>query len=139
MFGRLLILCALVASVACGGAKSVDLPDASLSGIWTLRSVNNAALPYTLSQSPTYPTTILGATLTISGTGAGFYGEVISTRVVTPMRTMDTSLTYAGTWVLKGATITFNEQTSPDAYQGSVVNDAIVKVVLFGYSGEYSR
>ena len=140
MSRRLLVCCALVAGVACGGAGSDFPADASLDGVWTLRTVNHAALPYTLPQSPNgFPTTILGAILTISGTGSGSYNEVIAARVVTPIRTIDTSLTLSGTWSQNGASITFNDKTFFEVYQGTVTNNTIVTFVLFGYSGEYSR
>jgi len=134
------LACALlIAAVACDGGNVVP-SGASLGGTWTLRAINHAALPYALPQSPNgYPTTILGAILTISGSDSGSYLDVIAARVVTPMRTIDTSLTYSGTWVFSGGSITFNDNIVGDVYQASVVNDTIVKPVLFGYYGEYSR
>jgi len=139
MSRRLLVFCALVTAVACGGADSVA-PRVSPSGLWTLRTVNNAALPYTLPWSPNgYPTTILGASLAISGTDSGSYTEIIEARVVTSARTIDTSLTFSGSWALTGDSITFDDKASADVYQGSVTIDTIVKIVLFGFSGEYSR
>jgi hypothetical protein len=139
MSRRLLVCWTLVAAVACGGASSGP-SGPSLSGIWTLRSLNSAALPYRLPYSPSGdPTTILGSTLTISGAATGSYTEVIAVRVTTPARTIDTSLSVAGRWVMNGGSITFNDMTFAEVYQGSFVNDSIVKFVLFAYSGEYSR
>src|SRR5262245_3443410 len=83
----------LAAAFACGGGNSIAPSGASLSGTWTLRSLNHAALPYALPQTPNgFPTTILGATLTLSGDDAGSYTDVIAARVVMPTRTIDTSL-----------------------------------------------
>lgn len=140
MSRRWLALCALVATAACGGASSVDPPGPSLSGIWTLRTLNNASLPYTLPYSPDGdPTTVLGATLTMSGAASGAYTEVIATHVVTRIGVMDTSLTFAGTWVMNGVSITFNDKTFAEVYNGSMMNTSLVTMVLYGYSGEYSR
>jgi hypothetical protein len=140
MFRRLLVCCALVAAVACGGADPLVPSTAPLSGTWTLHTLNDAVLPYRLPDSPNgYPTTIAGASLAISGTDSGSYTEVIDAHVVTPARTIDTSLVYSGTWVLNGGSITFDGTTLHDVYQGSFTNNTIVKPVLFGYFGEYSR
>ena len=137
---RFVACCALVATVACGAASPVVPSGPSLGGIWTLRTLNNATLPYTLPYSPDGdPTTILGATLTISGTASGAYTEVIAARVVTRAGVVDTSLTSSGTWVINGASITFNDKTFAEVYQGSMMNTSLVKLVVFGYSGEYSR
>ena len=139
MSRRLSCACTL-AAVACGGAISVVPSGPPLSGIWTLRTVNNAGLPYTLPYSPSGdPTTILGATITISGTASGSYTEVITARVVTSTGTVETSLTFSGTWVVNGASITFNDKTFVEVYDGSVMQNTLVKPLLFGYSGEYSR
>ena len=135
------LVCALlVAAVACGGSNSVAPPGASLDGTWTLRSLDHSTLPYRLPQSPNgFPTTVFGATLTFSGDTAGSYTDVIAARVVTPTRTMDTTLTYSGTWVLSGNSITFEDKIFGGEYQGSLFGSVIMKPVLFGYSGEYSR
>lgn len=140
MSRRLLVFCALVAAVACAGSSAVAPSGPSLNGTWTLRTVNDAGLPYTLPRSPSNnPTTIRGATLTISGTTSGSYTELIDVRVVTSLRTIDTSLMYSGSWALNGSSITFNDKTFPEAYQGWLASNTIDKIVLFGYSGEYSR
>jgi hypothetical protein len=140
MSRRLLVCLALVTAVACGGASSAGPSGPSLNGIWTLRRLNNAALPYRVPYSPSGdPTTILGSILTMSGTAAGSYTEVIAVRVTTPATTVDTSLSFAGTWVMNAGSITFNDMTFGEVYQGSFVSDSLVKFVLFGYSGEYSR
>jgi len=140
MSRRLLVWGALVATVGCGGASPVVPSGPSLNGIWTLRTLNDAPLPYALPYSPDGdPTTVLGATLTMSGAASGAYTEVIVARVVTHTRTMDTSLTFSGTWVLNGVSITFNDKTFAEVYDGSMMNTSLVKMVLFGYSGEYSR
>jgi len=140
MSRRLLACCALVATVGCGGASPVVPSGPSLNGIWTLRTLNDATLPYMLPYSPDgAPTTVLGATLTMTGTAAGAYTEVIAARVVTHTGTMDTSLTSSGTCVMHGVSITFNDTTFAEVYNGSMMNTSLVKMVLFGYSGEYSR
>ena len=140
MSRRLLMCCALLAAVACGGASPVVPPGPPLGGIWTLRTVNNAGLPYTLPYSPSGdPTTVLSATLTISGTASGSYTEVITARVVTSTGTVERSLTFFGTWVVNGVSITFNDKAFVEVYEGSVMNNALVKPLLFGYSGEFSR
>jgi hypothetical protein len=129
-----------VAAVACGGDSSVVPSGPPLSGIWTLRTVNDAGLPYTLPYSPSGdPTTILGATLTISGTASGSYTEVITARVATSTGTVETSLTFSGTWAVNGNSITFNDKTFVEVYDGSVMQNTLVKPLLFGYSGEFSR
>ena len=129
-----------MAAVACGGDSSVVPSGPPLSGIWTLRTVNDAGLPYTLPYSPSGdPTTILGATLTISGTASGSYTEVITARVATSTGTVETSLTFSGTWAVNGNSITFNDKTFVEVYDGSVMQNTLVKPLLFGYSGEFSR
>ena len=135
------LVCALlVAAVACGGSNSVAPSGTSLGGTWTLRSLDHSTLPYRLPQSPnSFPTTVLGAILTFSGDTTGSYTDVIAARVVTPTRTIDTSLTYSGTWVLSGKSITFDDKIFGGEYQGSMIGNVIMKPVLFGYSGEYSR
>lgn len=75
----------------------------------------------------------------MSGTTSGAYTEVIAAHVVTHSGAMDTSLTLSGTWVMNGASITFNDKTFAEVYTGSMMNTSLVKAVLFGYSGEYSR
>jgi hypothetical protein len=140
MSRRLLVCCALVATVGCGGASPVVPSGPSLNGIWTLHTLNDATLPYRLPYSPNGdPTTVLGARLTMSGTTSGAYTEVIAAHVVTHSGTTDTSLTFSGTWVMNGASITFDDKTFAEVYIGSMTNTSLVKVVLFGYSGEYSR
>jgi hypothetical protein len=140
MSRRLLACCALVATVGCGGASPVVPPGPSLNGIWTLRTLNNATLPYTLPYSPDGdPTTVLGATLTMSGAVSGAYTEVIAAHVVTHAGAMYTSLTSSGTWVVNGVSITFHDTTFAEVHSGSLMNTSLVKMVLFGYSGEYSR
>jgi hypothetical protein len=128
-----------VTAVGCG-ADPVVPSGPSLNGIWTLRSLNTASLPYTLPYSPDGdPTAVLGATLTLSGTTAGTYTEVIAARVVTHTGTVDTSLTMSGSWVMNGVSIRFTDKTFAEVYDGSMMNTSLVKMVLFGYSGEYSR
>ena len=55
--------------------------------------------------------------------------------MVTHSGAMDTSLTLSGTWVMNGASITFNDKTFAEVYTGSMMNTSLVKAVLFGYSG----
>ena len=40
---------------------------------------------------------------------------------------------------MNGTSITFNDKTFVEVYDGSVMQNTLVKPLLFGYSGEFSR
>src|SRR5213595_3608321 len=67
---KLLLACAAVATLGCGGGDSTG-PAASVEGTWNLQTVNGSALPFTAAfvSSPLYRFEILGDQVIVDADG----------------------------------------------------------------------
>lgn len=114
-----------IAGVACGGdsnnsvAPKTDLT--SVTGVWSLLSVNGATTPLILGQNDTATLELLQSRMTLN-TDATF-AEVFSLRLTGPSGVQLESDTTRGTFQTAGTTLTFLPSDGSPAYQMVVTDE----------------
>ena len=131
---RFVALLAFAALAACGGDSSTS--PASVTGSYTLRTVNGTPLPYTLIQLGNFKYEITSDVITLND--GGTFTESGADRTTEEDGTVTTStITDAGTYTLAGTAITLN---SPDS--GSIngsVSDGTLTLTGEGVVAVYSK
>jgi len=129
---RLLVALTLVTAAACGDSTAPTV--ASVAGTWTLKTVNGAALPATISGSGTNRTDVTGGTTTM--TAAGAYSQSVSLATVVSGQTTTSTLNDVGTFAVSGSTITFTSANSgsTNAVQTATLKDNTFSVSFQGYA-----
>jgi hypothetical protein len=98
----LLLACASVALLACGGDSTG--PAASAEGTWNLQTVNGSALPYTaIFVAPSYRLEILSDQIVAHADGT--YDETFTTRETNGTTVTTSDGTDTGSWSQHGNTI----------------------------------
>ena len=115
---KLLLACAAVAMLGCGGDSTG--PAASAEGTWNLQTVNGSALPYTaiFIASPVYRFEILSDQVVASGDGS--YVETSQVRETDGTTVTTSTEQDIGTWTQHGSQVTVTS-----ALDGTV-NTAVV-------------
>ena len=138
---RIVALLALAVLAACVGDStspaSSSTGDNNVSGVWNLTSMNGLALPATRADQGA-TVTVLSAVLTMTGTNAGNYREVLSYRLASEGSSVTGSQTALGTWTASNGSITFNDQTYGDTYR-AVVSSGTMTEVRTAATMVYSR
>jgi ABC-type glycerol-3-phosphate transport system substrate-binding protein len=100
---RLLLACASVALLGCGGDSTG--PAASAEGTWNLLSVNGHVLPAIVDQIPSqgYTLEIVADQYVLHGDGT--YNEAFTTRATQGTQVTTTDDTDAGTWSQQGVQV----------------------------------
>lgn len=100
---RLLLACAAIALLACGGDATGAA--ASAEGTWNLQTVNGATLPFTaqLIASENYKLEILADQFVLNGNGT--YNEFFTTRQTQGTQVTTSDATDNGTWTQHGSEV----------------------------------
>ena len=112
---------ALALSLAACTSSDATSPTVSLTGTYSLKSVNGTPLPYTFSSSLVLTADVL--TINTNGT----YTDVAS-------YSNGTTTTEQGTYSNNNGAITFNDQTDSVVYSGSLSNSVLTEI-----SGSYTE
>jgi hypothetical protein len=129
---RMFVLLAFAAAVSCGGGDSSTSPsDTTVSGTYTLRTVNRLPLPYTVAQNDSVTIQLLSDAFTL--TEAKTWTELATRRATVSGQATTDSVTDAGTYVLNGTNITLiSANGSTDGTVGggvlTLANDAVIAV-----------
>ena len=119
---RLLLACASIALIACGGSDSTG-PAAKAEGTWNLSTINGRALPITLGTDQS------GATVEILDdqyilNADGTWTESFTTRATQGTTVTTTPDTDTGTWTLQGNQVEITT-TGGDSFTGTISNNSI--------------
>jgi hypothetical protein len=112
---RLLLACAAIALIGCGGDSTG--PVASAEGTWNLQTVNGSPLPYTIAfiASPLYRLEIMNDVFVVHSDGT--YDETFTSRETNGTSVTTTDDFDTGTWVQHNSalTITSSDGTASSA------------------------
>lgn len=100
---RLVALLALAAAVACGGDSSTS-PSATVSGSYSLRTVNGSPVPYTVIQIGADKYEIVSDVVTLNE--GGTWSETGTDRTTQNGQVTNGTITDNGTYTLNGTAIT---------------------------------
>lgn len=95
---KLLLACAAVAMLGCGGGGDSTGPVASAEGTWNLQTVNGSGLPFTAAYiaSPMYRFEILGDQVVAKADGS--FTQYTTTRETVGTDVTTSTDTFTGTW-----------------------------------------
>ena len=118
---RFVVLLALAAATACGGDSSTS-PSATVSGTYTLRSVNGSPVPYTFLQIGADKGEIVADTVIVND--GGTWSESGTVRTTQNGQVTSETVADGGTYTLTGTAITLvSTQFGPT--NGSVGNGTL--------------
>jgi hypothetical protein len=121
---RLLVLAmALTTTLTAGGCSDSTSPGNSLSGTYTLRSVNGQPLPATFA-SPGYSLEVLSGRIDLDAQG-NYSGTTTYRETYTGQQPDTYTDTILGYWTLSGNQITLVDTQTGDQYFGTVSGNDI--------------
>ncbi|HEY4217125.1 MAG TPA: hypothetical protein VGM67_08305 [Gemmatimonadaceae bacterium] len=120
---RIAVVALAIGLAACSNDSTS--PSGSISGTFTLRSVNGSSLPYTFSSG----FTVTSEVLTLRNDGSYSNDSQYSDGSVT---------TEEGFWSSVNGSITFNDQTDGYSYQGSLSGNVLTEIFQ-GETDTYQR
>lgn len=134
---KLLLACAAVAMIACGGSDSTG-PAASVEGTWNLQTVNGQPLPYTafFNASPVYRIEILSDQVIAHSDGTYVENGVIRTTDGTTVTTTNQQDT--GLWAQHGGQVDFTSDSDASVTTATVSGDQL-HLSVDGFTGIYVR
>ena len=101
---RLIPLVTLAVALACGSESTTSPAPAPLAGTWSLHSVNDSVLPFTIKQTATLKVELLSDVL--KATSNGTYSEIFQLRTTNAGQAGSTvSNSNAGTFTLSGTSV----------------------------------
>lgn len=132
---RFAVLLVLAAVVSCGGDSSTS-PSVSVSGTYSLQTVNGAALPYTYPQDVYDKFEFLSDVRVLSDSGT--FTETFTNRYTQNGQPTTYTMTGTGTYTVVGGGITFNHPNGTE--NGSVgVGTLTLRSVADGIIAVYKK
>ena len=119
---RIVLALSVLAIVAGCGSDSSTITSASVSGTYTMQSINGNGLPFTLS-SKSPPQTVTSGTLTISQNGSWSGGKNVTTTVNGQTTAM--TLPDAGTVTVNGSALIFTSNKDGSIFPGSFAGNSL--------------
>lgn len=126
---RALVPAALALALASCGSSDPTAPSVSLTGTYTLQTVNGSTLPFTLASGAV----LVGDHLTVNGDGT--YADVTQYAAAGGGYTSQTEY---GTYDNNNGAITFNDQTDNISYQASLSGSVLTEIVA-GLTEAYKK
>ena len=120
-------------STACGGGDSSGPP--SIAGIYTLQTVNNAALPFTTSEDATYKAEILSWVVTLSANNT--YSFVFRGRSTDNGVPTENTITSTGTYTVSGSSVEMVDSVDNSSLTATV-SGGVFSMVLDGPIGVFN-
>jgi lipocalin-like protein len=136
---RLIALVLTVGLVACG--SDATSPSAtSITGTWSLKTVNGAALPFVVFASGTDKEEIVSDvfTLTANNASSGAFTQLTTFRITQNGQVASQSLPDAGTYTLNGSAVTLQFNSDSSSVTGAWSGNTIT-VTENGLVGVYQR
>jgi hypothetical protein len=119
---RLLPALALVVLAACGGDKATNPASDSISGVYSLRSVNGTSLPYTFHDgADSY--TLTNDVITIAD--GGTWSETFSYQQTVDGVSSTQTGSDSGTWSRAGTSVSFDSYGGYNAYFGTFTGSSL--------------
>lgn len=134
---KLLLACAAVAMLGCGGGDSTG-PAASVQGTWNLQTVNGQPLPYTafFSASPAYRLEIMSDQLVTNSDGT--YAENGTIRETQGTTVTTSTQQDAGVWTQHGSQIQFTSNADATVTTATLSGNQL-SINADGVIGVYNR
>jgi hypothetical protein len=106
---RVLLACAAIALLGCGGDDSTG-PPADVEGMWNLQTVNGVALPFTYDvEPPSYTAEVVSDMVQVNADGT--YTETSHIRETDAGTVTEHDQTGGGTWTVRGNSIDLTDET----------------------------
>jgi len=119
---KLIAMLALATLVACGDNSTNPNTD-SISGTYTLQTINGSQIPYTVSNGST-STTLTSDVLTVADNGS--WSEIITYRQTVNGTTSNGTESDSGTWSRSGTSVNFYSNVyQSTSYAGSYSNNTL--------------
>jgi hypothetical protein len=131
---RFLVL-ALALSFGCGSDSSTGPSAASITGSWSLQTINGASLPYTYAQQGTNKAEVLSDVATADAHGA--YTELTTIRITVNGTATTQSVSDAGTYTLNGTALVLTSNDG-SSVTGSV-NGNTFTLAVDGFAYVYRK
>lgn len=131
---RIATMLFIVALTAC--TADTPIGGSTVTGAYSLRTVNGAPLPYTTAGSGTNKTELVDDTFTLFQ--GGTYSRVMHTRATVNGTATTTTITDSGPYGLQGTSITFTSNANQTQTLANYTRDAFT-VVKSGVTSEYSK
>ena len=113
---------ALATLVSCKADSSTNPNSVAIDGAYSLKSVNNSPLPFTI-QSGTNSITLTSDNLTLGTNGS--WTENGAYRQTNNGQTSTGTFADGGTWIRAGSSVTLNSSTSgATGYSGTITNNS---------------
>ncbi len=130
----ILIALAAVSCIACEAA--VTQAGGSVAGLYTLRTVNGAALPYTIPATGTTKTELLADSIQINAIGT--FSRAQHRRVTVSGQASESAVRFTGTYTLQGTSISF--RNNEDGNQSVALGNATTMTFIeAGVTSVYSK
>jgi hypothetical protein len=113
---------ALVVLAACGGDKATNPASDSIAGVYSLRSVNGTALPYTF-QDGADSYTLTNDVITIADGGS--WSETFSYQQTVGGVSSTQTGSDSGTWSRAGTSVSFDSYGGYTAYSGTFTGSSL--------------
>ena len=130
---RLLLACAAIALLGCGGGDSVG-PPADVAGTWNLQTINGQSLPFLFDPGP--PTTEFVSDV-VQVNADGTYTETSHIRETDGATVTESDEVGSGTFAVRGNTVDFHDSTTGNIVTGTVDGDTMS--IHAGLTLVYSR
>lgn len=122
MIRRIVALIAFSSLVACGSDSSTNPNSDSIEGVYSLRTVNGSALPFTV-QSGTTSVTLTSDVITIASNGS--WTEAVAYTQTVNGQTSNGTGADGGTWIRAGSSVTLNSTAGSTGYAGTFSNGSM--------------
>lgn len=132
---RFLAVMLLAAAVSCGGDKTTGPTAATITGTWTLQSVNGSALPYTVAQTGANKVEVTADVLTIASSS---FTQTTTVRSTINGQVTTQSVSDAGTYTLNGTAASFRFNSDGSTGTGSFSGSTLT-VAEDGFAYVYTK
>ncbi len=117
-FARVLAVALVAVAAACGGNDGINEPkEQAITGTYTLKTVNGAALPFVIFQGDGYKLEVLAASYVLAASGS--FTNSASFRATEGGVATTSTETLTGRYTVSGTTVTFTDSDG-DVLTGTI-------------------
>jgi hypothetical protein len=125
---RSVLVAGLVLLVAGCAGMDITAPSVSLAGNYSLKAINGLPLPFTSLDNGSERDVLVADVLTMNSDGS--YRDVGTYQVTTNSGVQMLQQAEVGTYSNINGSITFNDQTQGEVYQGSLSGSVLTEIVV---------
>jgi hypothetical protein len=127
----------LTSAAACSGDSDPTAPtQASITGTWTLQTINGTRLPFIVAQTGADKLELTSDVLTVSGTGS--FTQTTTLRLTQNGQVTTQSVADAGTYTLNGTAASFRFNSDGSTGTGSISGNTLT-VTSEGFALVYTK